>query len=94
MTRTTENRMAYTYGVVGIIYDANQVDPADAQGWDRGLEREVRRQDSPSSTTPGRLRHGYVQGWPGREHHRQGPVGPGPPDPAGPAAPGEGLRDG
>lgn len=24
----------YTYGVVGIIYDANQVDPADAQGWD------------------------------------------------------------
>ncbi len=24
----------YTYGVVGIIYDANQVDPADVGGWD------------------------------------------------------------
>ena len=24
----------YTYGVVGIIYDANEVDPADVTGWD------------------------------------------------------------
>lgn len=24
----------YTYGVVGVIYNANQVDPEDAQGWD------------------------------------------------------------
>lgn len=24
----------YTYGVVGVIYNANAVDPADAQGWD------------------------------------------------------------
>lgn len=34
MTRTTSTPSPYTYGVVGIIYDANQVDPADAQGWD------------------------------------------------------------
>lgn len=24
----------YTYGIVGVIYDANQVDPADASGWE------------------------------------------------------------
>lgn len=24
----------YTYGIVGVIYDANQVDPADATGWE------------------------------------------------------------
>ena len=24
----------YTYGIVGVIYDANQVDPADAGGWE------------------------------------------------------------
>ena len=33
-TRTTPYSVPYTYGVVGVIYDANQVDEADAGGWD------------------------------------------------------------
>lgn len=70
----------YTYGVVGIIYDANQVDPADAQGWDL-MWNEKYAGKILQFNNSGRLWHGHVQGRPGREHHRQGPVGPGPPDP-------------
>ena len=29
-----EYTVPYTYGIVGVIYNANVVDPADAQGWD------------------------------------------------------------
>ena len=31
---TNEYSVPYTYGIVGIIYDAKQVDEADAEGWD------------------------------------------------------------
>ena len=43
----------YAYGIVGVIYDANVVDEADAGGWDLLWNDEVRRTASSSSTTPG-----------------------------------------
>lgn len=48
----------YTYGVVGIIYDANQVDPADAQGWDLMWNEKYAGKILQFNNSPGCLRHG------------------------------------
>ena len=87
-----EYTVPYTYGVIGVIYDANVVDEADTGGWDLLWNEKYKR--SILQFNNSRDAFGTAMYKLGIEHDRQERVGPCLPGADGPAPAGEGLRDG